>query len=58
MDVDATFKGLLEEYLAGVNDCKIHTLEDLIKFNEEHADQELPPSKLITLRIVMHANTY
>ncbi|KAK4460365.1 amidase family [Cladorrhinum samala] len=39
------FKTLLESYLANdVDDCRIHTLKDLIKFNEDHADQELPPS--------------
>lgn len=42
---DWTFKGLLEDYLESVDDCEIRTLEELIKFNEEHADQELPPSK-------------
>jgi amidase len=41
---DSTFKGLLEDYLQNVEDCKIKTLEDLIAFNERHADQELPPS--------------
>ncbi|KUJ21855.1 amidase family protein [Mollisia scopiformis] len=35
------FKPLLEEYLAGIDDCKICTLEDLVKFNEEHAEEEL-----------------
>ncbi|WVO13615.1 hypothetical protein L204_101236 [Cryptococcus depauperatus] len=39
-----TFKGLLENYLASIDDCKIHTLADLIDFNKEHAEQELPPS--------------
>ena len=41
-----TFKGVLEDYLASIDDSKIHTLEDLIKFNEEHTKEELPPSKL------------
>ncbi|WVO18403.1 hypothetical protein L204_106119 [Cryptococcus depauperatus] len=39
-----TFKGLLEGYLASINDCKVHTLADLIDVNKEHAEQELPPS--------------
>ncbi|KAJ5718499.1 amidase family protein [Penicillium malachiteum] len=39
-----TFKSLLEDYLASVDDCKIDTLEDLVNFNKEHADLELPPS--------------
>lgn len=42
---DSTFKDLLEDYLASTDDCKIHTLEDLIKFNKEHAEQELPSSE-------------
>ncbi|WVN90988.1 uncharacterized protein L203_106234 [Cryptococcus depauperatus CBS 7841] len=39
-----TFKGLLEGYLTSIDDCKVHTLADLIDFNKEHAEQELPPS--------------
>jgi len=43
---DSKFKALLlEDYLGSVDDCKIRTLEDLIRFNEEHAEKELPPSK-------------
>ncbi|KAI1132451.1 amidase family protein [Nemania abortiva] len=38
-----TFKDLLEEYLDSIDDCQIKTLEDLIKFNKDHAEQELPP---------------
>ncbi|KAF9770120.1 hypothetical protein IL306_012372 [Fusarium sp. DS 682] len=41
---DTTFKQLLESYLESVDDCKIRTLEDLIEFNKQHAEQELPPS--------------
>ncbi|RYP68289.1 hypothetical protein DL771_006791 [Monosporascus sp. 5C6A] len=41
---DSTFKTLLEDYLASVDDSKVRTLEDIIKFNEEHAEQELPSS--------------
>ncbi|CAK7233312.1 hypothetical protein SCUCBS95973_008552, partial [Sporothrix curviconia] len=41
---DSKFKDVLAEYLASVDDCKIHTLKDLIDFNEAHADEELPPS--------------
>src|SRR4051812_34408846 len=43
---DARFKDLIETYLKGVDNTKVHTLEDIVKFNEEHADQELPPSRL------------
>ncbi|EGX92259.1 amidase family protein [Cordyceps militaris CM01] len=39
-----TFKALLEEYLQGVDDCKVRTLKELIEFNEAHAAEELPPS--------------
>ncbi|RWA10871.1 hypothetical protein EKO27_g4234 [Xylaria grammica] len=42
---DSTFGTLLEEYLQSVDECKIKTLEDLIKFNEDHDEQELPPGK-------------
>ncbi|KAJ5162975.1 Amidase [Penicillium coprophilum] len=41
---DTTFSSLLREYLASIDDSKIQTLEDLIEFNKEHAEQELPPS--------------
>lgn len=42
---DATFKGLLEDYLQNIDNCQVRTLEDLIEFNKEHASQELPPSE-------------
>lgn len=42
---DHTFKPLLEEYLAGLDDSKVHTLEDLVKFNEAHAEEELSVGK-------------
>ncbi|KAF4124991.1 amidase [Geosmithia morbida] len=35
--------GLLEEYLASVDDCKVRTLEELVQFNKDHAEKELPP---------------
>ncbi|RFU76890.1 amidase family [Trichoderma arundinaceum] len=40
---DTTFKDLFKDYLSGVDNSKIHSLEDLVEFNKEHADQELPP---------------
>ena len=43
--LDATFKGDLEDYLSSIADSKIQTLEDLIEFNKQHAEEELPPSK-------------
>jgi hypothetical protein len=38
-------KVFLEEYLASVEDPKVRTLKELIKFNVVHAEQELPPSR-------------
>ncbi|KAH0524975.1 hypothetical protein TsFJ059_007409 [Trichoderma semiorbis] len=40
---DTTFKDLIKDYLSGVDNSKIHSLEDLIEFNKTHADKELPP---------------
>ncbi|CAO2654984.1 Nn.00g117170.m01.CDS01 [Neocucurbitaria sp. VM-36] len=37
----STFQSLLEAYLANLDDSKIHTLEDLIEFSKQHAEQEL-----------------
>jgi hypothetical protein len=42
--LDSTFRSLLESYLQSVDECKINTLEELVKFNEDHAGEELPPS--------------
>ncbi|KAF1818772.1 amidase family protein [Dissoconium aciculare CBS 342.82] len=36
------FKHVLEKYLSTVDNCKIKTLDDLIEFNEQHAELELP----------------
>ncbi|KAJ5701174.1 Amidase [Penicillium malachiteum] len=41
---DSTFSSLLRDYLASIDDSKIQNLEDLIEFNQEHAQEELPPS--------------
>ncbi|KAM6480980.1 amidase family protein [Trichoderma sp. SZMC 28011] len=40
---DTTLKDLIQKYLSGVDNSKIHSLEDLIEFNKTHADKELPP---------------
>ncbi|KAK4067541.1 hypothetical protein Trihar35433_6101 [Trichoderma harzianum] len=40
---DTTFRDLIQDYLSGVDNSKIHSLEDLIEFNKTHADKELPP---------------
>jgi len=34
-----------EEFLKGYEDAQIHTLEDLIRYNNEHAAEELPAGK-------------
>ncbi|KAH0524976.1 hypothetical protein TsFJ059_007409 [Trichoderma semiorbis] len=44
---DTTFKDLIKDYLSGVDNSKIHSLEDLIEFNKTHADKELPPGESI-----------
>ncbi|KAL6802226.1 amidase family protein [Trichoderma sp. SZMC 28012] len=41
--LDTTFKDLIKDYLSGIDNSKIHSLEDLIEFNKTHADKELPP---------------
>lgn len=46
---EKSFEGDLKDYLAGLDDCKIHTLADLIEFNKEHADLELPIGKPLRL---------
>jgi amidase len=38
------FRNVLEDYLASLDDSKVHTLKDIIEFNKEHADQELSGS--------------
>jgi len=40
----STFQADLKDHLAGFDDSKIHSLEDLIEFNEQHAEHELGPS--------------
>jgi amidase len=39
----ASFKEDFEKYLGGVEDSKVKTVEDMIQFNKDHADLELPP---------------
>jgi len=41
----AKFKTLLESYFTLFDSMKVHTLEDLVQFNKQHADQELPPGE-------------
>jgi hypothetical protein len=43
---ESTFRSLLEEYLASIDNSKIHTLEDLVEFNNKHAEQELSSGML------------
>ena len=42
---DARFEDLLESYFALFDNIKAHRLQDLLHFNEDHADEELPPDK-------------
>ncbi|KAK2594393.1 hypothetical protein QQS21_007899 [Conoideocrella luteorostrata] len=35
-------KTQLKSYLKGLNESKVHSLEDIIAFNKQHADEELP----------------
>lgn len=47
-----TFQESLESYLSGLDNSKIHTLEELIQFNQKNADQELPPSANNQIRLI------
>lgn len=38
----AKFKTLLESYFRLFDGMEVHTLEDLVQFNKQHAGQELP----------------
>jgi len=40
--MDRDFRKTFEDYLALFNDSNIRTLEDVIQFNSDHADEELP----------------
>lgn len=52
-------KVLLEEYFASVENSKVRTLEELIQFNEDHAEQELPASTCLTKNDASHpANSF
>jgi hypothetical protein len=42
----AKFKDLLESYFALFDNIKVHSLQDLVQFNKDHADEELPPGKI------------
>lgn len=37
----------LNEYFANLDNCDIHSLEDLVRFNNEHAAEELNASTYI-----------
>ena len=39
------FKQNFETYTCGLESSRVYTLDDLVKFNNENADKELPPSK-------------
>jgi hypothetical protein len=36
------FKADVEDYLGGLKESKVRTLEDVINFNDAHASDELP----------------
>ncbi|KAK0118568.1 hypothetical protein ONS96_011661 [Cadophora gregata f. sp. sojae] len=40
---DRDYSAALEKYLSSLDNSKIHSLSDLIEFNETHANLELPP---------------
>ena len=40
------FKTEFEAYLNEVEDCKIHSLEELIQFNKDETETELPSREL------------
>ncbi|RDW76971.1 amidase signature (AS) enzyme-5 [Coleophoma cylindrospora] len=39
----ADFRPLMNEYLESLEESPVRSLKDIIKFNEDHADKELPP---------------
>lgn len=43
------FKILLNEWLQQTPGTKVHSLADVIKFNRDHAEQELPPRRTYAL---------
>lgn len=45
MNIECTFKRDLEAYLADIENSKVRSLEDLIQFNKDNAEIELPPGE-------------
>lgn len=41
------FHPSINEYLQDLEHSKVHSLEELVEFNREHADLELPPGMLL-----------
>lgn len=41
----ARFNDAMASYFGLFDNIKVHSLKDLVKFNNDHADQELPPGK-------------
>ncbi|KAI4111248.1 MAG: hypothetical protein LQ339_000709 [Xanthoria mediterranea] len=37
------FKGVFEDYTAGLENSPVYTLEELVEFNRKHSETELPP---------------
>jgi amidase len=42
---DHDFREGMSEFLSGFVNAQVATVEDIVKFNTEHADLELPASK-------------
>ncbi|KAF2094314.1 amidase family protein [Rhizodiscina lignyota] len=51
------FKRDLENYFAELKESKVKSLEELVKFNEDHREQELPPGKDNQARILDSVNS-
>ncbi len=52
MHIDRDYSAALEKYLGGLDNSKVHSLSELIEFNKDHADLELPP------RMSCHSPSY
>ena len=44
------YKKAMDKFLSLYHETSIRTMEDIIQFNLEHADKELPPGKMLSLQ--------
>lgn len=44
---DAQFRDSVEQYLGALEDSKVRSLADIVEFNKQFTDQELPPGMLM-----------